>query len=332
MGDVAMTSPVVSALREKYPDVNIILLTRPFFRPFFRNIPNLSFVDLDLKGRHKGFRGMIRLYREIKAKYKVDYVADLHDVIRSKTLTSLFRLTGAEVAVIDKGRTEKKRLTRSKNKVFKPLTTTVERYADVFGRLGFDLSLNNKLKPSDDTQIPDPIINLFGDKDRTWIGISPFAQHRGKTYPVEKTERIVRILSQQTGLKMFVFGGGELEKNIAEEWELKYTNVHSVIGKLPLNGELDLISHLDVMLSMDSSAMHMSSLVGVPAVSIWGATHPYAGFMGYGQSVKNVVQLDMDCRPCSVYGNKPCIKGNYPCLNEITADMVINTLLDVIAK
>ena len=82
-------------------------------------------------------------------------------------------------------------------------------------------------------------------------------------------------------------------------------------------------SHLDVMLSMDSANMHLASLVNIPVVSIWGATHPYAGFMGWKQLPVNTVQLDLSCRPCSVYGQKPCWRGDYACLRDIKPEQVI---------
>lgn len=332
MGDVAMTSPVVSELRKKYPELNIVILTRPFFNPFFRDIPDISFVDIDLKARHKGFYGIFRLFREIKNNYKIDYVADLHDVLRSKILRNLFQFNGAKVSNINKGRTEKKQLTRQKDKIFKPLKSTFSRYIEVFDKLGFKLNNSTDNLTSAQADIPQKIYSEVGDKDVSWIGISPFAQHQGKIYPLVKLEKVIEILNKEDGLKIFIFGGGEKEKKISEEWGSMYKNTYSVIGKLSLTEELDLISNLDVMLSMDSSAMHMSSLVGTPAVSVWGATHPYAGFMGYGQDYNNAVQIDMECRPCSVYGNKPCYKRNYPCLNEITPDMIINKILNVIAK
>jgi ADP-heptose:LPS heptosyltransferase len=95
------------------------------------------------------------------------------------------------------------------------------------------------------------------------------------------------------------------------------------------------MSHLDVMLSMDSANMHMASLVATPVVSIWGATHPYAGFMGWGQDSANVIQVDLDCRPCSIYGQKPCLRGDYACLNMIKPETIvekINTLLQTKQK
>jgi len=80
------------------------------------------------------------------------------------------------------------------------------------------------------------------------------------------------------------------------------------------------------MLSMDSANMHLASFVGVPVISIWGATHPYAGFYGWNQSPDNAVQIEMECRPCSVFGNKKCFRGDYACLLNIKPQLVLNKI------
>ena len=321
MGDVAMTVPAVAALRVKYPDLKISILTTPFFQAFFREVPDLDFVPFDKKGRHKGFRGIIRLWKDIRKSQKIDAVADFHDVLRSKVLRTLFRLSGKPVAVIRKGRAEKKALTRFENKVLHPLKPTIQRYADVLERLGYPVEIPVQAERNPQP-VPEIIAETAGKKTGTWIGIAPFAQHQGKIYPLDKIEKLVENLSQKENTKLFIFGGGPKEQAVADEWAAMYPNTISAIGKIRLPGELDLISNLDCMVSMDSSAMHMASLYSIPVVSVWGATHPYAGFMGWGQSEENAVQLDLPCRPCSIYGNKPCIYGDYRCMGGITPEMI----------
>jgi ADP-heptose:LPS heptosyltransferase len=107
----------------------------------------------------------------------------------------------------------------------------------------------------------------------------------------------------------------------------RYNNVISVPHiKHSMADELSLLSHCDLMLTMDSAWMHLASLVGLPVVSVWGATHPFAGFMGWKQSAGNAVQVDLPCRPCSVYGNKPCMRGDYACLNLITPEQIVEKI------
>jgi len=96
--------------------------------------------------------------------------------------------------------------------------------------------------------------------------------------------------------------------------------------------ELILMSHLDVMLSMDSANMHLASLTATPVVSVWGATHPYAGFMGWNQDSENVIQLPLECRPCSIYGQKPCLRGDYACLNNIAPNTIVEHINKILSK
>lgn len=331
MGDVAMTVPVIENLQRAYPDVRITVLTNPFFRPFFRDIPGMEFVETDFKNRHKGIKGIIRLHKDIRRVYKIDMIADLHDVIRTKILRKIFRLNGIKIAIIDKERKHKKELTRPKNKIFRQLTTTPQRYADVFRKLGFKISDPVPAKKKS-CPVPAMILEKVGIKSGKWLGIAPFAQHTGKIYPVEQMAKVAEILSAKENIRLFIFGGGEPEKQVAEDFQRRFPDTLSVIGKLSLSEELDLISNLDCMVSMDSSAMHMASLSATPTVSVWGATHYYTGFLGLGQSIDDIVESDLPCRPCSIYGNVSCHRGDYACMRTITPEMIAGKVLKVIGE
>jgi ADP-heptose:LPS heptosyltransferase len=321
MGDVAMTVPVLKALLDQNPDIEITYVSRPQFAGFFNNISRLTYFPANLDKEFKGFGGIIKLYNQLKKKQNFAGFADLHGSLRTKVLRRLFRLSSVPYSYINKGREEKKLLTRFPNKILKPLKRTTERYADVFRELGFSLTLSYELvkEPKDLTE---DITQITGYKTNTWIGISPFAKHTGKIFPLEKMEDVINELSKQD-VTVFLFGGSDSELAICNEWALKYSNVVSVVRKLNIEQELALISQLDVMLSMDSAGMHMASLVGTPVVSIWGATHHFAGFLGYGQSEDDIVADNIECRPCSVYGDKHCFRGDYACLYRIETKTVI---------
>ncbi|MDE6541614.1 MAG: glycosyl transferase family 1, partial [Muribaculaceae bacterium] len=74
---------------------------------------------------------------------------------------------------------------------------------------------------------------------------------------------------------------------------------------------------LDCMLTMDSGNMHLAAIAGTPTLSIWGATHPYCGFAAWRQSDADTIQLPVPCRPCSVFGNRPCRRRDLMCLDAI---------------
>ena len=320
LGDVAILIPALYSVAEKYPDDQFLLLTQHPWQSLFINKPsNLTVFPVYKKGKHKGIRGIIRLLYELVPLIQNDVkLADVHDVIRSLLIRTYFRLRGARIAVIEKGRGEKRRLVRPNHKILHPLKTTMERYRQVFENLGYDASLN--------------FTGLFSEKptkERIRIGIAPFAKHRGKTYPVEQMEKVVFQLSEWPDTQLFLFGGKE-ESGLLESWSEQYKFVESVAGQLSFQEELLLMNQLDLMVSMDSANMHLASLVNTPVVSIWGATHPYAGFYGFNQDIKNAVQIDLPCRPCSVFGNKPCRRGDYACLNQISPEEIVSKIEQVL--
>ena len=314
MGDVAMVASVLHELTQQHPDIELVMVSRAAFESFFNDIKNVSFHAIQPQTLHKGLIGLYHLFKELK-RYQPIAIADLHDNLRSRLLSTFFRLAGIEIKRIDKGRAEKKALTREKNKIFKPLKPTVERYADVFRNLGLEFSLAHQLQVAPKS-LPQQVKAYFNDQQQKKIGISPFAQHQYKVYPISKMTEVIRELAAMN-YQLFIFGGGNAEKEIAEKWEQEFSQVKSLIGNFKLTEELAIISNLDLMLSMDSSGMHMASLMGIPVVSIWGPTHPYAGFLGYGQSLADCIQIDHPNRPNSIYGNKPCLCGVDNCIDLI---------------
>ena len=325
MGDVAMVASVLAEFSAQNLEVELIMVSQGVFKPFFDDIPNLTFHAIQPKTIHKGFFGLYQLFKEL-LKYNPIAIADLHNNLRSRLLATFFRLLGVKIKRMDKGRTEKRALTRKNNKTLKPLKLTVDRYADVFKALGFNLKLSHQLEKNI-KGMPNDAVSLFSETKIKKIGISPFAQHLYKMYPIAKMERVICELNA-LNYKIFIFGGGEEEKKIAEKWQDQFVNVINFIGKFTLTEELAIISHLNLMLSMDSSAMHIASLMGVPVISIWGPTHPYAGFLGYGQKLEDCIQIDHPARPSSVYGNKPCLCGDEPCVDLIEPKIVVNKIIE----
>lgn len=336
LGDVAMTVPVISSYATAYPNDEITVLTRGFLSPLFSHMPsNVTFMGVNLDD-YKGFWCLNRLYKLLKNE-NFDYVADLHNVLRTQFLDVRFQLSGIKVKKIKKGRKNKKALTRQKNKQLVDLATSFDRYRNVFldlGKKDFEINFKSIYSSKEDSLIEDNSIFDENKKlpEESWIGIAPFAKHKGKIYPIDLMEKVIAILLENNNYKIFLFGGGANEEKIFDNWCEKYKNVISLAGKFDMDTELKFISKLDVMVSMDSANMHFASLVDTPVVSIWGATHPYCGFLGWGQDYDNVVQLDMPCRPCSVYGNKECMYGDYPCLKNIKPETIYSKVVKVLDK
>lgn len=331
MGDVAMTIPVMQQVLEQNPGIQIVFVSNRNWRALCEGIPRLIFFPADLKGEHKGFKGLYKLFRAIRKNWQIDAVADLHHVLRSQIVRTFFRLTGCPVAVIDKGRAEKKALARPEEKVLLQLTSTIERYATVFRQLGLSLTINTTKPVYPRQELTTEMEAITGPKNGDkWIGLAPFATYKEKTYPLEKMEEVLAMLVKRSGTKVLLMGGGAAEIAQLTSLAIKYPDAVVVAGRFYLPEELVIISNLDMMISMDSANMHLASLFGVPVVSIWGATHPFAGFMGFGQSEANIVQLEsLSCRPCSIFGNKPCFRGDHACMEWIPPTAIVDKVVKV---
>ena len=322
IGDVAMTVPVIQSVADAYPDVHFTVLSNARFAPFYSGMPeNVSFMGVDLKKDYHGFGAMFRLFCKLRKK-KFDAVADLHGVLRTTALSFFYRLFFTKVRRIKKDRRSRKRLTRQHNKDLTPRLTSFDRYRKVLEKLGFRFELKFRSifgQGKGDLST----ISYIGAKDCPWIGIAPFAAHKGKIYPLYLMEEVVAQLDSAGVCRQFVFAYGR-ELAQVQGWADKYRSVEIIDTRLGMAGELVLMSHMEVMLAMDSSNMHLASLTGTPVVSIWGATHPAAGFMGWGQNPDDCIQIDLPCRPCSIYGKKECIYGDYRCLTGIDPDTVFS--------
>lgn len=340
LGDVAMTVPALYDACLANPSTRFVMVTQGAGSRLFAERPaNLEVVAVNLR-QYPGPAGMLRLWRRLRREWEPDMVLDLHDVLRTKLLRLFARLSGLRVRSIHKGRAGKRALTRAHHKILVPQKSGHERYRDVLRRAG--ISAPERFAGFRFAAMPEALRLPAGRKR---LAVAPFAQHAGKIYPPELTEKVVAAISAMPGWEVVLFGGGDKEMAVFERWTARYDGVVTaaeLIGRAgdlaplrsPMEAEMAIMSGCEAMLSMDSANMHLASLAGTRTVSIWGATHPYTGFMGWRQREEDAVQLPMACRPCSVFGNRPCRLGaerrgpdDCPCLSQIPPAMVIDRIL-----
>ena len=332
MGDIAMTVPVLYSFAKRYPEHEVTLLSRKMVAPLFANMPaNIHFKGISLDD-YSGVMGLYSLFLELNAS-SFDAVADLHNVLRTMFLRGLFKMHGVPTAYIDKGRRERHDLVRSLHKKLVQLTSSTERYALVFDRLGYSFPMCFTSVFADKEAPLTGSLPSIGEKGSCrWIGIAPFAAHKGKIYPLSLMEKVISLLHDDERNRIFLFGAGSQEKKQCEEWAKLYNRTTSLVGCFGMGEELALMSHLDVMVTMDSANMHLASLVHTPVVSVWGATHPYAGFCGMQAPRSRIIQADLACRPCSIYGNKKCVRRDYACLSTIMPRQIVDAVYDVCGR
>ncbi|MDN5214416.1 glycosyltransferase family 9 protein [Fulvivirgaceae bacterium BMA12] len=337
MGDVALAQPVIKQILSQNANVEITLVTKPEFAPLFAGLPRFKFFGANFKSDFKGLSGLVKLQKQLLTDVPYDSVVDLHDVVRTWVLCFLLSIKGVPYKRIDKDRASRKKLTRKNNKVFKPIKHTSQKYLDVFRQLGLqtgdlsDLYSGPSPMPLHPGNRGKALLDAghFLPKDRPWVGLAPFSKHPQKEWPLEKIKILIKALTDEKKFRVLLFGGGKEEISRLKHLAGDNNDVLNLAGSLNLAEEMEVVRQLDLMITMDSFNMHLAGLLGVKIVSIWGATHPYAGFGPLGKNEKYLVQIPhqhLPCRPCSIFGNRPCWRGDFACMQQITPDMVMEKI------
>ena len=325
ISNVAAIVPQLYGLTCDYPEHEFVVLSRSFLRPLFDKLNNVTFVGGDIRGAHKTPIGVFRLFKELKA-LRPDVVLDMQRSWRTKMIARLFMLSGTKTLTIGFASGEQKKLIKKGAKKYHPIPTIFDRQARLYAkiRLKVNNSFEKLYEPSADQVAK--ITELYGEKQGRWIGIAPFSIARGKTLPFRKMKNIIAHFDKKPDTKIFLFGAGEMENELLSDWQSLYENVYAVHTSLQLDDELALMNQLDLMVSMDSANMHLASLMAVPVVSVWGATHQYSGFLGWKQSAENCVGVDFSCRPCTAHSDKKCKYGDYRCLESLHSSKIIEII------
>jgi ADP-heptose:LPS heptosyltransferase len=210
------------------------------------------------------------------------------------------------------------------------LPSTIDRYAAAFSEAGYRFILPQPpLFPETSRNEAMKLLKLDASQVKQLIGIAPFAKHEQKVWGVDKTRGLLQVLQQIPDSKVVLFGGGKAETAILDDLAAGFENCLVAGHYIRFAEEIQLLPHLDLMLSMDSANMHLAAMAGVPVVSVWGGTHPSLGFAPYHQPADNLVQYtgdELDCRPCSVFGNKKCIYGDVRCMQYVPVKEVADRI------
>ena len=318
LGNVAMTIPVLYPVCKANPDTRFIMLTKMWPASMFHDRPaNLKVVDFDVKENHSGVIRLLKLAAQMRKLYDIDAVADLHNVSGTWVIDAYMRACGAPVARLDREKPKRRALVNHKSN--EPVTPIHERYRNVFTRL------------YDGREWPVSPIVLKKEEGQRWIAISPFSSHRQKAYPLEQMEKVVAELCKRENYWIFLMGGGKAEKIALRPIARKYKNVISMAEvKHRFIDEYALLGQCDLMLTMESANMHLASLVDLQAMTVWGPTSPACGYLGYNQVVEDDIQLDMECRPCSITGDKPCKFGDFRCLKNIPPEYIVQHVIEAV--
>jgi ADP-heptose:LPS heptosyltransferase len=303
IGDVVLTTPIIRAIKEQRPEIDIHFITKMPFKSIVANHPCLDNV-------HVFKKSVKECLPELRAE-KFDLIIDLHHNIRS-ILLSLY--LGVRTYRFQKLNLRKWLLVRFKWRLM-PDIHVVDRYFGTLAQLG----IHNKGKRGELFLSPDDYVNTyktFGHLPGTYLTVAVGAQYATKRMPVDV---LVRILNQNA--HPVVLCGGKEDASFAASVmkSLPDKKLFNACGLFSLMQSASIVKQSAVLITNDTGLMHIASCFGVPIVSVWGNTVPELGMYPYMPSSKDRYSIhqvnDLHCRPCSKIGFQSCPKGHFRCMN-----------------
>jgi heptosyltransferase-2 len=323
LGDVVLTTPLMKAVRKKYPKSKIFFLLIPQTEELLKNNPYIDrIIAYDKKGKEKEVFGFLNLVKMVKSS-EFDLALIPHRSFRSALIAYLA------------GIPQRIGFDKSSGAFF---FTQKMKYIQNQPEVKRNLSLLETDIPSENDCLPE----LFPSEDdfiyieelfKSWdvkeenkiVGIAPGSVWNTKRWLPERFGKVAEALIEKLGAKVIFIGGKEDEKLCLEIASNMKSKPLIAAGKTSPLQSASLISRCKVILSNDTAPMHIAVARRVPVVAIFGSTIPEFGFAPTGKN-DLVIQKEIYCRPCGIHGRKKCPEKHFRCMKEITTDEVFEAV------
>ncbi|PIU18838.1 MAG: hypothetical protein COT16_00935 [Elusimicrobia bacterium CG08_land_8_20_14_0_20_44_26] len=314
IGDVVLTLPLVEAVKQTAPSVEIQFLTLPAYEHFLEKHPAISKVIVDdKKGGGRSPVNFLKLCKRLKNE-KFDEVLIPHRSFRSGLLARLSGIkkrTGFDNAAGSIFYTGYAHYNKSAHEADRNLALGK---AAGFGKWNgkWNLPFNPNFKTG------------FLIRRKPLITMSPFSKWGTKRWIFSHWAKVINELAPIADIAVI---GSSSDAELWEEIkkEIK-SEVGDFVGKTDFLDLAALVRQSDLLITGDSAPAHFASAFGIKTVVIFGPTVPEFGFGPYGGSKNAIVEINLACRPCSIHGPQKCPLGHHDCMKKITPEKVLEAV------
>ena len=320
IGDIVLTSPVVRCIKKQMPETEIHYLTKKSFSILVESNPYIDKI-------HLLDDNLSKTLKDLESE-NFDFIIDLHNNIR--TFKIKWHLE-KPVRSFNKINIRKWLLVNFKLNIL-PEKHIVQRYLETARRLKvFDdgEGLDYFIPQKDEIKLSDfPLTHLHG-----YAALVIGAQHYTKKLPLIK----LKELCEKIQIPVIVIGGIEDSVTGNELEKLFPYKVFNACGKFNLNQSASIIRQSKIVITNDTSMMHIAAAFKKIIHSFWGNTVPIFGMQPYFGSNAKYQSLyksnsflheakNVNCRPCSKIGFQKCPKGHFDCMMKQNFENLLNEL------
>lgn len=328
IGDVILSTPVIKAMRDNYPDAYIAMMVSPYTREIVEGNPYLDKVIIyDKDGLHRSWFSCVKFIRDLK-EYKFGLALVLHPANRAHIITFLasiprrigynrklgFLLTDKIEHLKQQGQKHEMEynldlvrylgIEPADKKLFMPIKKESEEYAQ-------------KILDSEGISAEDKI-----------LGIHPAASCPSKIWPAERFAETADKLAEKYGFKVIIFSG-QKDINLAETvvCHMKHKAVN-LAGKLTVSQLASLLKRCKLFISNDSGPVHIASALGTPVISIFGRNQAGLSPKRWGPlGLKGrILHKQVGCIECFAHN---CSK-EFACLKAISVEDALKTAEEIL--
>lgn len=319
-GDIVQCLSIINGIIKRFPKSEIHWVTRDDLM----GIPAIHPGIFKVWGfvRQDGFFGLFKLAFSLRNE-RFDYIYDAHSNIRSRILSFVLSFSFRRVNFIRRGKDRLKRIMLfkfGKNMFPDPFCGMIS-YQKPLEKWDIKKNCDFKFKPDFSSTAVQHVMEKISSIKRPFITLVPSAAWEMKRWPVEFWKKLILLMPEY---QFLVLGGGN-DLFCQKLKEVSPDFVFNMAGKFNLIESCFAITKSDIVVSADTGLLHVADIFGIKTIALIG---PTAFGFPTGDSVE-VLQTDMDCRPCTKDGRGKCRSEIYQeCMKKITPEMVVEIILN----
>lgn len=316
-GDIIQTISASRALKQSYPNCQLVWITRSDFSQFLEAEPSVDKV-VSFQ-RSSGFKGLLSLTKNL-VKENFDLIYDAHNNLRSSVMKFIIRMKSNSIIITrPKDRIKRFlffnfRINQYKNWPFKGVKSFTDPLNHVFKNHDNLKPLNWKF--SKETQ--KKVNNLLGDYSN-FIALVPSAAWEVKRWPLKYWQELVTLLPNNK----FVIIAGPKDDFTKEISKINNLRILNLTGELSFLESSLVIAKAEKVISGDTGFLHVADLFSKKGIALIGPTA-----FGYttNKSIK-ILEVELNCKPCTKDGRSGCKNKIYQkCMLDIKPKTVVKVL------
>ncbi len=331
LGDVLLATPVIAALRERFPDSTIDFAVARHAMPAIEGHPEVAAIVDAGPGAGRDLRSVMRLLQRMRAgHYDLCLVLERSPVFAILPLLAGIR---SRAGIDSAGRG----FTLNAAVPWDESLHEADLYLSVAGALGCSVE-HGRLRFVPDARATEATEALWRTHDLGPMvvaiapggGTNPGMDLPEKRWPPESFAHLADLLRDEEGVQIAIVGTPADGMACSAMRTAMRAPPIDLTGSIPLGERAAFLQRCALYVGNDSGPMHLAVAVGCPVVAVFGPS-PVHLYRPYSTSAR-VVRRDIPCSPCFIHGRFPPCPNHHACMRGLPVSEVAGACRELLAE